>query len=111
MIFANHWHVDKACDVKVMTDPSAKLVLGHQDSASHGNAYPSASCGELVTVYRHGNWIADGPWCEKIIRILDDLESEWDEMLEVRKAKDEARTLASQKAAQDSLRAAAAALA
>ena len=76
MIFTNKWNVHNYCDVKVITDPDAKVIMGCQQSAAHGNPYPSVDRGELVTVYKDGRWVAEGPWCERIVAILDEAKAE-----------------------------------
>lgn len=91
MLFANHWNVNNYCSVKVATDPDAQLVLGCQESAAHGGPWPKMSSGDLVTVYSNGKWVADGPWCEKIVRILDDVERELSALREAEKEASERR--------------------
>ena len=110
MVFTNHWNVNNYCDVKVMTDPEARLVLGCQEPAAHGDPHPTASSGELVTVYRNGKWISDGPWCEKIVRILADVKAETEANLEAERVAYDEQVRQSKIAAQASLKAAAAAL-
>lgn len=68
MIYTDHHDVSGRCDAQVMTDPAAKMkpVASGREASLHGS---SASCtpkpetGELVTVYRNGEWVGpDGPW-------------------------------------------------
>jgi len=106
MVFTNEWNTNNYCSVRVMTDPEAKLVLGCQEPAAHGNPNPTVSSGELVTVYRNGWWISEGPWCERICAILEDVKSEIKELAAAERAEHEARSKASQDAAQKSLDAA-----
>ena len=110
MIFANYWNTNNYCDVKVMIDPDATLVLGCQESGAHGNPYPKASSGDLVTVYRNGQWVSDGPWCEKIVRILADVKAETAANVAAEIEARAERTRLSKLAASDSLQSAAAAL-
>lgn len=111
MVFTNEWNVNDYCSVAVATDPEAKLVLGCQDPAAHGNPLPRMSSGDLVAVYRNGKWIKDGPWCEKVVRILDEVSAEVLALKSADKAEYEAQQEASRMAASDRLKAAAAALA
>lgn len=110
MLFTNEWNVNHYCSVKVATDPDATLVLGCQDPAAHGNPNPKMSSGDLVTVYQNGRWVSDGPWCEKIVRVLDDVQREIREMVEAERKEYEARQEASKIEAQARLAAAAAAV-
>lgn len=110
LLFTNKWNVNNYCSVQVATDRNAKLVLGCQDSCARGNPYPTVTSGDLVTVYRDGEWIADGPWCEKVVRILDDLKRERAEFIEKRKAEAKAESDAARRAAAERLDAARAAL-
>lgn len=111
MVFTNEWNVNNYCSVAVATDPEAKLVLGCQESAAHGNPSPKMSSGDLVTVYRNGEWVSDGPWCEKIIRILDEVAAEVSALKSADKDEYERRQEASRNVAADRIKAAAAALA
>ena len=110
MIFTNEWNVNNYCSVKVMTDPDARLVLGCQESAAHGDPSPSASSGDLLAVYHNGQWIADGPWCEKIIKILEDVKRETAALRQSDREANEAQQREAKAAAQKRLAAAAAAL-
>lgn len=86
MLFTNEWSTYDYCSVKVATDPDAKLILGCKDSCAHGNPHPSVSSGDLVTVYRDGSWVADGPWCERVVAILAEVEREIAEIAASEKA-------------------------
>jgi hypothetical protein len=87
MLFTNEWHVHNYCSVKVITDQNARVIMGCKDPAAYGNPHPTVDRGELVTVYRNGSWIADGPWCARIVAILNDAEKEIAELKKKTSAK------------------------
>jgi hypothetical protein len=68
MVYTDHHNVSGACDAHVMTDPEAKFKpRGVGREASLGNSgllpNPKPESGELVMVYRNGDWVGpDGPW-------------------------------------------------
>lgn len=109
LLFVNHWNTNCYCEVKVATDPAAKLIMGCQNPAAYGNPMPKVSSGELVTVYKDGQWVAEGPWCEKIVTILDALKLETEELQERKRQENTAKIEASKIAAKKRLDLAAAA--
>lgn len=67
MIYTDHHNTSGTCDAQVMTDKTAKFKpRGEGREASIGNGpcpNPIPETGELVTVYRNGEWVGpDGPW-------------------------------------------------
>lgn len=73
MLLLSQHHRDCYCHIAVATNPEAKIRRGCQDSRYNGDASPSVSDGELVSVWSNGNWTKDGPWVPKIREWLSEL--------------------------------------
>lgn len=74
MVYTDHHHISRHCDAKVMTDPTARMkpLASGRDASLHGsssNCVPTPETGELVTVWRNGDWVGpDGPWRQAMRR-------------------------------------------
>ena len=94
MVYTDHHNVSGACDAQVMTDPSAVFKpRGEGREASLGNSglspNPRPETGELVMVYRNGEWVGpDGPWRAAMRR---DMAAALREIRAIRRAEAEAR--------------------
>jgi hypothetical protein len=106
MIFTNEWNVNHYCSVKVITDTSAKIVMGCNAPASYGNPHPTVSSGDLVTVYRNGSFTSGGPWVVMIPKILEEVKAEILAEAEAEKAAHDARQESSRAEAQKRIEAA-----
>lgn len=68
MIYTDHHNVSGSCDAQVMTDPASKMKPwdSGREASCYGGVHgpcPRPETGELVLVYRNGEWVGpDGPW-------------------------------------------------
>lgn len=67
MVYTDHHNINGYCDACVMTDPAARFKpRGEGREASLGSGpspNPRPETGELVMIYRNGDWVGpDGPW-------------------------------------------------
>jgi hypothetical protein len=76
LLLVSHWHVDDICHVSVITDPAACVRSGMDDSLAHGNPFPKVDKGTLESVWYCGGWKVEGPWCQELERLLDELDVE-----------------------------------
>lgn len=99
IIFTNEWSTHNYCLAEVMLDPTSPIATRCQDSRASGDASCKPVRGGLLRVYSSGSWSNDdGPWRDKIVKILEDLEAEIAAAdaieLEKRKREQEAREAA-----------------
>jgi hypothetical protein len=77
------------CHIAIASVPTAKIILGQQDSCYSGKASPSVDEGELVSVWSSGKWIKEGPWVPKIKEWLIELLEKLEKAREARRRKEE----------------------
>lgn len=73
VLFISHHHVDHICHIDIAENPSAKLILGSQDSRCYGNPNPSLENSKWHVVWNGGGDIKDGPWVPKIKEVIGEL--------------------------------------
>jgi hypothetical protein len=78
IIFTNHWHTADLCSAEVVLDPTSPMAEISSDPRSYGgNPYLRPERGGTLQVYYTGRWLEeDGPWRQKILKVLSDLEAE-----------------------------------
>lgn len=91
LILTNEWNVHDYCSAQVMLDPTSPIKPIFNGSRYNGDPHAYPERGGTLTVY-NGTWSKDdGPWREKIVAMLADLEVEIAQAREIETAEKEAK--------------------
>ena len=90
ILLKSHHSTFYYCNISILSDKTAVVSRGYNNSRYEGNPNPKPDKGEFIAVWSDGKWVKEGPWESPIRELL----AEAIEKLETRIAEREAQEVA-----------------